>query len=111
MSQQFGTGTRNVQTPARRKELGSLKIIFGMDLDSYQDLQPRDSSMNRSVGRKVFSASSSLGLDRHLDLSQCLTGLAFASLTVPRRQKYLEMGAGSGMWCLTRCRRSQKKVR
>jgi ATP-dependent helicase/nuclease subunit B len=42
MSQSFGTGTKNVQTPARRKELGSLKIIFGLDFDGYQDLQPRD---------------------------------------------------------------------
>ena len=48
MSQQFGTGTKNVQTPARRKELGSLKIIFGMDLDGYQDLQPRD-RFNESI--------------------------------------------------------------
>jgi hypothetical protein len=73
-SQKSSGRTKKCPPAGKAKETGGLKIIFGLDLDGYQDLQPRD-KFNESV----------CGPHGFLDLLELRLGLSSKSTSAASR--------------------------
>ena len=65
------------------KEVGGLKITFGLDLDGYQDLQPRDRFNESICGPQALAAASAKAVNRTTPIPSTTTSGATTTSGTP----------------------------